>query len=206
MSGNKLRDKELIPVDIRFRMLGLLPLMFFLTQAVHYWRLNELGHVLWMCNIGNLLLAVGLFLHRPLLIRVAVIWMVPGLVVWLIYVVLAWGVFLSSTLAHVGGMAVGMIALRKVRMDRTSWVYALAWYFVIQLLSYLITVPALNVNVAHAIAPGWEQTFNGYWKFWFVLALATVAVLWVLNILLYNLLPTAAEVSSPSASTSTSIG
>ena len=103
-----------------FRLIGFLPLIFFLAQAIHYWRINELGHMLWMCNIGNLLLAIGLFLNRPLLTRVAVIWLIPGLVVWFLYVALTWGLAVSSTLAHVGGITVGMVVLRKVRMDRRS--------------------------------------------------------------------------------------
>ncbi len=117
--------------NLGLRLLGFLPLVFFLSQAIHYWRINELGNMLWMCNIGNLVLAVGLFLKRPLLVRVAVIWMVPGLVVWFIYVVLAWGIFLSSTLAHLGGFVVGIVALQRVRMDRVSWLYALGWYFIV---------------------------------------------------------------------------
>lgn len=188
VTNEKLESRPLSR-DTRFRLLGLLPLVFFFLQAFHYWRINELGHVLWMCNIGNLLLAIGLFINRPRLIRVAVIWMIPGLAVWFVYVVLSWGIFLSSTLAHVGGMAVGMIALRRVRMDRSSWIYALAWYFAIQLLSRLITSAALNVNVAHAIDPAWRQTFNAYWKFWLVLTLITIALLWFLNVLLYKMWP-----------------
>src|SRR5262247_2504170 len=105
----------------KLRLLGILPLIFFLAQAEHYWKINELGHLLWMCNIGNLLLAMGLFLEKPLVIRLAAIWMIPGLIVWIIYVVFAWGVFFSSTLAHVGGLAVAMIALSRVRMDRIAW-------------------------------------------------------------------------------------
>jgi hypothetical protein len=192
VTGGKLKHRALSR-DTRYRLLGLLPLIFFFAQANHYWRINELGHMLWMCNIGNLLLAIGLFFNRPRLIRVAVIWMVPGLVLWFVYVVLSWGMFLSSTLAHVGGIVVGMIALRRVRMDRNSWIYALAWYFAIQLLSRLITPPALNVNVAHAIDPLWQQTFNAYWKFWLVLSLVTIGLLWSLNVLLYKMWAPAAE-------------
>ncbi len=84
--------------------------------------------MLWMCNIGNLLLAMGLFLEKPVVVRLAAIWMIPGLFVWFIYVVLAWGVFLTSTLAHVGGLIVAMIALSKYRMDRTAWRWAFGWY------------------------------------------------------------------------------
>ena len=55
----------------QMRLLGLLPLVFFLAQFVHYWRIDQLGHLLWMCNIGNLVLAAGLFLEKPLLVRVS---------------------------------------------------------------------------------------------------------------------------------------
>ena len=126
-----------------------------------------------MCNIGNLLLAVGLFLEEAMLIRVAAIWMVPGVAVWFVYVVPTWGMLLtgqasfgqlfgvlSSTLAHLGGFSVGMLVLRKVRMDGRAWLYAFVWYFVVQLLSRLITPAAMNVNVSQQIQAGWEQTFQ----------------------------------------------
>jgi hypothetical protein len=175
--------------DLRLRLLGFLPLIFFFAQAVHYWRINELGNMLWMCNIGNLVLAIGLFLKRSLLVRVAAIWMVPGLAVWFIYVVLAWGIFLSSTLAHLGGFVVGVIAVQRMRMDRVSWLYALGWYFIVQLFSRLFTAAALNVNLAHAIQPGWQQTFNSYWKFWSVLLLVAILLLASLNLVFYKLWP-----------------
>src|SRR5215207_10309343 len=104
----------------KLRLLGLLPLIFFLAQGVHYWKINQLGHLLWMCNIGNLLLALGLFLQKPVVVRLAAIWMIPGLIVWFLYVVLAWGVFITSTLAYVGVLTVALIELSKVGMDRTT--------------------------------------------------------------------------------------
>jgi hypothetical protein len=82
--------------DWRFRALGLLPLLFFLAQGVHYWRLNQLGHMLWMCNVGNLLLALGLLIARPLVIRVAAVWTIPGLIMWLLFVVGVWGIIFAS--------------------------------------------------------------------------------------------------------------
>lgn len=171
---------------ISYRWLGVLPLIFFFGQAVHYWRIDQLGHMLWMCNIGNLILALGLFFDKPVLIRLSAIWMVPGLFVWFIYVVLAWGVFLTSTLAHVGGLAVSMIALKRYRMDRNAWRYAFGWYLVVQLISRFITAPELNVNLAHAVAPGWERTFQ-YWTFWLVLTAITAAVLLVSGMILWSI-------------------
>jgi hypothetical protein len=173
----------------QWRLFGSLPLLFFCAQALHYWRINELGHMLWMCNIGNLVLAIGLFTEQRTLIRVAALWMIPGVLVWLIYVVFAWGVFFTSTLAHVGGLIVGMIALKHVGMDRGSWLYAMMWYFAVQLVSRVITPPAMNVNLAHNIDPGWQSTFASYWKFWIVLTIAVAGVLWLLSFLFRALWP-----------------
>jgi len=170
-------------------LLGLLPLLFFVAQGIHYWRINQLGHMLWMCNIGNLLLAIGLFLENALLIRIAIIWMIPGFAIWFLYVVMAWGIFFSSTLAHVGGIVVGMIALRKVGMDRRAWLYAFGWYLLIQLLSRLLTSSDLNVNLSHRIQSGWEQTFSAYWQFWLALTLATATILWAIGSMLWKVRP-----------------
>jgi hypothetical protein len=178
-----------LPPRTKLRLLGILPLIFFIAQFVHYWRINELGHMLWMCNIGNLLLAMGLFLEKPLVVRLAAIWMIPGLVVWFLYVVLAWGVFLTSTLAHVGVLIVAMIALKKYRMDRSVWRWAFVWYLVVQLSSRFVTPPDLNVNLAHAIQPGWERTFESYWIFWLTSTVATAVGLWLSGLLLWSIWP-----------------
>lgn len=175
---------------------------FFSAQAVHYWQINQLGHMLWMCNIGNLLLAFGLFFEQALLIRVAVIWMVPGLAVWFVYVVPTWGMLLrgnftytelwgviSSTLAHVGGFCVGMAVIRRVRIDKQAWFYAFIWYFIIQLLSRLVTPAAMNVNVSHNVQVGWEQIFSSYLKFWLVLSTIVGVCLWLLGLFLARLWP-----------------
>jgi len=190
------------PPESRSRLLALFPLAFFTAQAIHYLQINQLGHMLWMCNIGNLLLALGLFLGEAMLIRVAVIWMVPGVAVWFAYVVPTWGALLSggfsyvqlfgvlsSTLAHLGGCAVGIAVLRRVGMDGRAWLYAYIWYFCVQLLSRLISPAEMNVNLAHAIQPGWEQTFSSYLKFWLVLSLLVGICLWVLGLILKWLWP-----------------
>ena len=174
----------------RLRLLGILPLLFFLAQGEHYWRINQLGNMFWMCNLGNLILALGLFFEKPIVIRLAAIWTIPGLIVWFIYVVLTWGVFFTSTLAHVGGLAVAAIALKTYRMDRRAWSYAFGWYLAVQLLSRFFTAPELNVNLAHAMQPGWERTFGSYWVFWLTLTIATVAVLWLSGLLWRTMWPT----------------
>jgi hypothetical protein len=181
----------------RLRLLGILPLGFFTAQAIHYWHIQQLGHTLWMCNIGNLLLAIGLFFEQAMLIRVAVIWMVPGVLVWCVYVVPTWGILLtgrfsfgeffgvvSSTLAHLGGFSVGIVVLRKVRLDSKAWLFAFLWYFVVQMASRLVTPAELNVNLSHNVQPGWEGMFTSYLKFWLVLSSLVGICLWLLGWLL----------------------
>jgi hypothetical protein len=171
-------------LDTRFRLIGFLPLIFFLAQALHYWRVGGAGNLLWMCNIGNVLLAVGLFLSHRELIRAAAIWTIPGLGIWIRYVLFEYDFVVSSALAHVGGIIVALIVLRRVRMDRWAWLYAFAWYLVMAVISRLTTDPRLNVNVAHRIQTGWENAFSSYWKFWIVMTVLVAFCVWAIGIVL----------------------
>jgi len=181
----------------KLRLLGILPLVFFLAQGEHYWRTNELGNLLWMCNVGNLLLAIGLFLEKRRVIRLAAIWTIPGLFIWIIYVVIPWSLFLGSTLAHVGGLIVAMIALSRVRMDRTAWRWAFGWYLMVQLASRFVTPAPLNVNLAHAVQTGWA--FGSYWTFWLVLTIVTAVVLWLCGLLLWGIWPADVHLNNSAA-------
>ena len=184
---------------MRFRLMGLLPLTFFLAQAIHYWRVGGMGNLLWMCNVGNLLLAAGLFLNHRELIRAAAIWTIPGLGVWARYVLFEYDFVVSSALAHVGGIIVALIVLRRVRMDRIAWVYAFGWYLFMQVVSRLVTDPRLNVNVVDRIQTGWENAFSSYWKFWIVMTVLVGFCLWVIGIMLSWRWPAKEKVVSAAA-------
>ena len=171
-------------LDTRFRVIGLLPLTFFLAQTTHYSRVGGMGNLFWMCNVGNLLLALGIFMNHRELIRATAIWTIPGLLLWVRFVLFEYDFVVSSALAHVGGIIVALIVLRRVRMDRIAWFYAFVWYLFMQLVSRLATDPRLNVNVAHRIQTGWEQTFSSYWKFWIVMTLLTAFFLWATGLTL----------------------
>jgi len=47
----------------------------------------------------------------------------------------------------------------------------------------------LNVNLAHAVQPGWDRAFQSYWVFWLVLTAATVLCLWLSGLLLWLIWP-----------------
>lgn len=176
-------------LEPRYRLLGVLPLLFFLVQTSHYWRYGGMGNLLWMCNAGNVLLGIGLLIGHREMIRTAAIWTIPGLGIWIKYVLLANGFYFSTTLAHVGGIIVALIALQRVRMDRVAWLYAFGWYFLTQLVARLLAPADLNVNVADHVQTGWETTFTSYWKFWIVMSLAVAVVLWTIGFALSLIWP-----------------
>ena len=146
-------------------------------------------------------MAIGLFFEKPLLVRVAAIWTIPGLFVWFVYVALEWGVFLSSTLAHVGGLAVAVFVVRAYGMDRIAWLYAFVWYLAIQIVSRFVTSVDLNVNLAHAVQPGWERRFTSYWLFWLTLTIVTAIVLWLSGLFWRSFWPAGESITRPATST-----
>lgn len=191
LQNSKLKWRRLhgCPQPRWFRLLGLLPLAFFALHAGYYLRYGGVAHMLWMCNIGNLVLAVGMLGNLPVLVRIAVAWLLPGLGLWIVTYVLPGAILLTSAVAHVGGLAVGLVALVRVGTSRWAWLEATLYYLFLQQLSRLVTPPALNINVAHAIWPGWEKYFDAYWKFWLASTLVAATGQWLLWIALRRLLP-----------------
>jgi len=183
-------------LDSRFRLIGILPLIFFAGQGIFYWFDGSLGNMLWMCNIGNLVLAIAIFAGAREVIRAIAIWTIPGLVIWFFFAFLPIGFVFTSALAHLGSLAVALVVLRKIRVDRMAWLFAFGWYLLMQAVARLATAPALNVNLAHRVQPGLESTFTSYWKFWLALAATVAAGLWLIG-MVFKLIWPDRRVSEP---------
>jgi hypothetical protein len=186
-------------LSLRFRLLGLLPLAFFASHfwfyatAPYYADHRGVENMLWMCNIGNLVLAIGLFFDIRWMIRLAVVWAIPGLPLWLFEVVRNGGWLVTSFLTHIGVLMVGVPAIYKVRADRNTWWHAVIWYLIMQQASRMFTSPEndpnWNVNVAHKIYGGYETVVSEYWQFWVLTTLMVAAGLWMLGFILLKLFP-----------------
>jgi hypothetical protein len=50
-------------------------------------------------------------------------------------------------------------------MPRHSWLRALLAFLALQQLCRLVTPPEANVNLAHAVWLGWEDSFSSYWVY-----------------------------------------
>ncbi len=182
-------------LTLRFRLLGIVPLMFFIAHLLFYLTAPDYAsthgveNMLWMCNVGNLVLGVGLLLGLPRVIRLAVIWLVPGLPLWVFDAILRGGLLFTSFLTHIGGLAIGLIAMRRVRADKWTWAYGLGWYLLVQQLSRLFTSEYWNVNVAHRAYPGYENIVSQYWQFWILTSLMVAVGLCILGFILIKLFP-----------------
>ena len=169
--------------------LGILPALFFFAYFAVALERGRAADGLWMCHIANLILAAGILARRPRAIALAVAWIVLGIPLWAFDLWRAGETSLVSVLSHLGGLAVGLYALSRVRISYNPWLSALLVYLVLQQLCRWLTPAALNVNLAHRAYEGWEGVPGGYGTYWLMLAAAAALALWGIGRLLMVLFP-----------------
>jgi len=121
---------------------------------------------MWMCNLSNLLLAVGLLTQRLRLVWIATMWLVVGVPIW------AWEAWVSSRLSgphalltHCGATVLGLYSVRVWRGDaRPRWVVGLASAFGVAawVSSRFLTPEQLNINVSHRVHDALAESFSSY--------------------------------------------
>ena len=185
------RENDPTPVwrTLRFRLLGLLPLAFFIARVIEYVQMGTPSQVLWMCHLANLMLAAGLFLASPLLIRIAVLFVVFGVPPWAIDMWVIQIVTPVSVFSHLGGAIVGLYVISKLRMRTWVWAPATVCFIVVQFVCRFVTPPALNVNTAHRVYDIWKDTFSAYWQYWLVSMVVVAVSLWVIEFCLVRFFP-----------------
>src|SRR5262245_28387486 len=173
----------------RFRLLGFLPLLFFTARVVEYIQVGTPSHILWSCHVSNLLLAVGMFMANPFLIRIAAFWLILGLIPWLADMFFTGIIEPVSVFSHLGGFVMAMVAVRRVRMRRWIWVPSMIYFLVLQQVTRFTTLPDANINVAHYAYGPWKDLFGSYWKYWLVDTAILCATLWVIELALLRIFP-----------------
>ena len=181
---------------LRFRLLGLLPLSFFTARAVEYMIIAKTPEqMLWSCHISNLMLAAGMFMGNPFLIRVAVFWQILGLPPWIMDAVMSGLIKMVSIFSHLGGVAVAIIAIRQVGAKRGSWIPSLIYFVILQQITRLLTDPGpyTNVNVAHFAYGPMKDWFAGYWTYLAANTAAVALTLIIIEFILLRLFPIRAK-------------
>ncbi len=169
-------DTPKAPVPSRYRLVGVLPLVFFGLITVHYVKQGDPENMLWACHFSNLLIGVGLLVNWRAGVAAGLLWLSVGVPFWIIWLVGGGGFFVTSMLTHVGGATVGIWAMRQVSWSRGIWWKALLALLLLQLVCRYTTSPAANVNISHDVWKGWEQTFPSY-PVYLILLLGITAVI-----------------------------
>jgi len=149
-----------------WRLLGLLPLAFFIARLVYFSNHGGVSQILWMCHFSNLTLAIGLLFDRPTWIAISAYWLILAVPFWLIDVFSFGLEGITSAATHLGGLAVAILPVWKSFPNKRVWHFALGWYLFLQLVCRLFTTPELNINMAHAVYRGWEAMYPNYAWYW----------------------------------------
>jgi hypothetical protein len=135
------------------------------------------------------MLALGIFLNLPWLIRIAAFWQILGLPPWIIDMVVSKLVTPVSVFSHLGGVIVAFFALWVVKAKRGSWLPSLIYFVILQQITRFLTVPGpyTNVNLAHFAYGGMKDWFGNYWTYWLANTGVTAVVLWAMDWVLAKL-------------------
>jgi hypothetical protein len=117
---------------------------------------------LWGCHVACLLVAVSAFTRRATPAAIGVLWLCFGNPLWLLDVATGGELLPTSLLTHVGGFALGLLLLKRLGFPPGSWWQATLAFLGLLGLTRLVTPRAANVNLAFAVASGWERTFPSY--------------------------------------------
>ena len=175
------------------RTLGILPLAFFAAYGVMAWSEKRADEIFWMCHVANVLLGCALLLDRPKLVRIATLWIVLGIPLWLIDAWVIRDIEAVSVVSHYGGLAVGLYALARIRMSENPWLAGVCLYVVVQQACRLLTDPALNVNLAHQVYAGSRGWFGRYEVYWLMTTVLAAVFLWAIGRLLAVTFPPAGQ-------------
>lgn len=147
---------------MKTKTVGWLCLAAILIHAVNHVRLGTPYDLMWECNIATALLAIGCLSEKPRLVAIPTMWLCFGTPLWALDIFTG-GVFMAtSLLTHFGALLLGLYATRKLGMPRHTWPLATLGLIGVMLVSRFTTPPELNLNLAHAVWSGWEDTFPRY--------------------------------------------
>ena len=154
-------------------VLGLIAAIFYLIHATVHVIDGTIVDLLWACNLGCLIVALGMIFNRPWMFSIGFFWLTLGLPLWILDISTGGEYMPTSTLIHIGGPTIGLLGCRYIRLPRYSWAAAVGGLFILGAISRVFTAPQGNINIAFAVWPGWEKYFPSY--FWYALMLLAIA-------------------------------
>jgi hypothetical protein len=168
-------------------------LVFVLLAFGTYWKLERSAEILWLCNVANLVLAVGLIARSERLLWIAALWLAAGLPLWVWDVAFRERLFLHSVLTHPVAAMLALLLLRNASRGPKRWVWleALAGGLAVQIISRFVTPAALNVNASQRPYAAVAVFFESYALYFICNALFVGALLFAVQWMLAKLIASA---------------
>jgi hypothetical protein len=168
---------------------GLAAIGFYTTHVAHWVRLRKAENALWACHLGCLFVGIGWLAPWPLANAIGLLWLLPGIFFWGLFLADG-GLFTwSSFLTHVGGNVLGLWGVVVLGFPAGAWWKAGAGYVLLILLCRPISRLSENVNFSLRVWPGWETRFPSYRQFLVLLVMGAFGLFLVLELLLRHFLP-----------------
>src|SRR5262249_51911805 len=125
-----------------------------------------LPEMLWTCHVASALIGAGILLSLTRPVAVGLLFQVSiGIPAYLLDAISSGTTTPSSVAVHLVPPLLGFLSLRRAPYPPRCWLYALALFLAMQLVSYLATPPSLNVNVSHAPWPPFDRIFPAMWSY-----------------------------------------
>jgi hypothetical protein len=165
-------------------LVGVLALLFWAIHAANHVFIRHTAYdLLWTCNVATALLALGAFLRNARLCAIALCWLAYGTPIWLLDLATGAGMIPTSPLTHFGGLALAVIAVRKLGFPRWSWAWAVGASLVLVVLARILTSAQHNVMLAHRVHDGWEKYFSSHPTYFVVMMAGSAVVFFVVETL-----------------------
>jgi len=146
--------------------LGCIPLFAAIYTSAVSISQGKAAEILWVCNICNVILAIGLFTRHSMTIRVATLWLIIGTPLW-IWDNLARGIYFTAHafVIHIIGALIGIYAIRSVKHTPTVWKQALIFGIALQLITRFTAPAELNINVSATVYEPLQAIFPNYYYY-----------------------------------------
>ncbi|TGL63404.1 hypothetical protein [Leptospira sarikeiensis] len=165
-----------------FRLLGIF-LFFYVLITNYIWR--EPNNYFWICHVSAFLLSASLILGFHKGIRIGGLWAILGSIFWLSDELLNdYPLDKLSYFTHSLYTILSIYFFKKIGIIPFPWFGAYLWYFFVQILSYLFTDPAYNINLVYSIWPPWDILFSNYFYFWIFMNFSIFSILFLSSLLL----------------------
>ncbi|MGE0489226.1 MAG: hypothetical protein AB7S38_08430 [Vulcanimicrobiota bacterium] len=158
----------------------MIPLGLFLLDFADNARRGVVWDSLWMCQLANLLMGLGVLLERPYVVRMGVLWIVAGTPLWLRELTLDPTIAPVSYLSHLGGLAFAIYWLRQGKQNGAPvWLEAWLFFVAVRLACGWLTPAALNINASHSAR---DVVGLAFWQYWLVTTLVGAACLYLVDV------------------------